>query len=205
MPRIEHIIFPFRIHKEYARETGIKDFFLWWDAWTIIASTNILSLSLIARKYQDYLINRFDADLEGLIATYIQEKQIATLAKENRQIQERMAAQQKEDQRKSEAREKATRDQLIKNNKEMQRASAENRAWYERQANKYQTSIQQEKDQRTRAEELHNEQLKKLNDAQVAMNEEHKAKELHASKQRADLQAELDAKPDCLILWKRHP
>lgn len=107
------------------------------------------------RKYQEELEETFQADIEVTIASYIKEKKIAALAEENRQIQLRHEKQQKENaaqmkqlenktittaakleenRRMSKEREEANQKQLDKISAQMKEARAEDRAKYEKEA-----------------------------------------------------------------------
>ena len=107
------------------------------------------------RKYLDELEGTFEEDLEVTKASYEKEKKIAALAEENRQIQLKHEKQQKENaekmrkleretittaakleetRRMSKEREDANQKQLDKIAQQMKEARAEDRAVYEKEA-----------------------------------------------------------------------
>ena len=164
------------------------------------------------RKYQEHLEKRFDVDLESIVIIYVREKKIAALAEENKQIQEKFevaqresaekmnklenetietAARLKETQRQSELRERANREQLDKITADMKNAREEDRAWYEREAERYRESIEQEKQARDRAEQLHNDRVESINSTLERMTRDHEARERETANQIERLQREL--------------
>lgn len=152
-------------------------------------------------------------DLESTVIIYVREKKIAALAEENRQIQERFETAQKESaqkmgrleketletatrlketQRQSEMRETANREQLDKITTDMKNAREEDRAWYEREADRYRASIEQEKDARDRAEQLHSDRVQDINNTLERMTRDHEERERKTAEQMQNLQRELE-------------
>ena len=132
-----------------------------WNVNTKIIVTIVITLICsicVCRKYLDELEGTFEEDLEVTKASYEKEKKIAALAEENRQIQLKHEKQQKENaekmrkleretittaakleetRRMSKEREDANQKQLDKIAQQMKEARAEDRAVYEKEAERW--------------------------------------------------------------------